>query len=58
MNGGISYIPLYWEWLENVLSRCKELLKAANLYEVVFASLFTYDCNEHLVKHFVNVGVQ
>uniref|UniRef100_A0A7N2MVQ0 Aminotransferase-like plant mobile domain-containing protein n=1 Tax=Quercus lobata TaxID=97700 RepID=A0A7N2MVQ0_QUELO len=52
MNGGISYIPLYWEWLEDILSRCKETLKAANLYEAVFASLFTYDFNEHLVKSF------
>ena len=52
MNGGISYIPLYWEWLEDILSRCKELLKAANLYEAVFASLFTYDFNEYLVKAF------
>ena len=52
VNGGISYIPLYWEWLEEVLSQCKGLLKATNLYEADFASLFTYDYNEHLVKAF------
>ena len=52
MNGGIFFIPLYWEWLEDVLSRCKGLLNDANLSESVFTSLFTYDYNEHLVKAF------
>ena len=52
MNGGISFIPLYWEWLEDVLSQCKGLLNDVNHSEVVFAPLFTYDYNEHLVKAF------
>ena len=52
MNGGISFIPLYWEWLEHVLSQCKGLLNDANHSEAIFAPLFTYDYNEHLVKAF------
>ena len=52
MNGGISFIPLYWEWLEDVLSQCKGLLNDVNHSEAVFAPLFTYDYNEHLVKAF------
>uniref|UniRef100_A0A7N2RBY1 Aminotransferase-like plant mobile domain-containing protein n=2 Tax=Quercus lobata TaxID=97700 RepID=A0A7N2RBY1_QUELO len=26
VNGGFSYFSLYWDWLEDVLSRCKHLL--------------------------------
>ena len=50
VNGGFSYFPLYWEWLEDVLGWCKRLLDATHLYSAVFASLFTYDYDENLMK--------
>ena len=52
MNGGFSYIPLYWEWLEDVLGWCKCLLDATHLNSLVFASLFTYSYDEKLMKAF------
>ena len=30
-NRGFSYFSLYWDWLEDVLSRCKHLLDATHL---------------------------
>nr|POF00329.1 hypothetical protein CFP56_33962 [Quercus suber] len=47
-----SYFSLYWDWLEDALGRCKHLLDATHLYNAVFASLFTYDYNENLMKAF------
>ena len=35
-----------------MLCWCKELLRASQLYDVVFASLFTYDFDENLLKAF------
>ena len=52
MNGRISFIPLYWEWLEDVLIRCNGLLNDANLSEAVLASLFMYDYKEYLMEAF------
>ena len=52
VNGGFSYIPLYWEWLEDILGWCKCLLDVTHLYSVVFASLFTYNYDEKLMKAF------
>ena len=52
VNGGFSYFSLYWDWLEDVLSRCKHLLDVTHLYSAVFASLFTYDYDENLMKAF------
>lgn len=47
MNWEISYNPYYRKWLKDVLSRCKPLLIASQLYNVVFASLFTYDYDDN-----------
>ena len=52
VNRGFSYFSLYWDWLEDVLGRCKHLLDVTHLYSVVFASLFTYDYDENLMKAF------
>ena len=41
--GEFSYLPKYWEWLEDILSCNTKVLSNANLYEPLLASLFTYD---------------
>ena len=52
VNGGFSYFSLYWDWLEDALGRCRHLLDATHIYGAVFASLFTYDYDENLMKAF------
>ena len=51
-NGGFSYFSRYWDWLEDELGQCKHLPDATHLYSAIFASLFTYDYNENLMKAF------
>ncbi|KAL0278079.1 UNVERIFIED_CONTAM: hypothetical protein Sradi_7297700 [Sesamum radiatum] len=41
--GEFRYTKGYWEWTEDVLSRCGERLRHLKIYDVVYASLFTYD---------------
>ncbi|KAF7152593.1 hypothetical protein RHSIM_Rhsim01G0078000 [Rhododendron simsii] len=50
--GEISFIDGYWEWLEDVLARNKDMLTSAKIYDVVFASLFTYVRNTNLIRSF------
>ncbi|KAK6145923.1 hypothetical protein DH2020_019792 [Rehmannia glutinosa] len=50
--GEFHYVKGYWEWTEDILSRCKNKLQAARIYDSVYASLFTYDCNSNIVKAF------
>ena len=47
--GEFSYIPKYWEWLEDMLSqnKKKKILIDAKIYGALYASLFTYDRNVH-----------
>ena len=51
--GEFSYLPKYWEWLEDILSRNTKVLSDANLYEPLLASLFTYDWNTHVLQTFL-----
>ncbi|KAK4397402.1 hypothetical protein Sango_1576800 [Sesamum angolense] len=46
------YTKGYWEWTEDVLSRCGDRLRHLKIYDVVYASLFTYDHNSDIVKAF------
>ena len=52
INGEWSYIPLYWEWLEDVLFRSRQILNKAHIYDVVSASLYTYDQNVDVMRAF------
>lgn len=52
LSGEFQYIPGYWEWTEDVLSRCKPKLDAARISDAVHASLFTYDRNVDIMKAF------
>ncbi|KAG5550487.1 hypothetical protein RHGRI_015454 [Rhododendron griersonianum] len=50
--GEISFIDGYWEWLEDVLARNKDMLTSAKIYDAVFVSLFTYVRNTNLIRSF------
>ena len=46
------FIPCYWEWLEEVLSRNKDRLMEWRLYDRLYASLFSYDISLIVFKVF------
>ncbi|KAJ8425953.1 hypothetical protein Cgig2_016233 [Carnegiea gigantea] len=48
--GEFSYMPLYWEWLEDVLTCYKDLLVANHLFDALYASLFIYDKCPNIVR--------
>ncbi|KAK4409600.1 hypothetical protein Sango_0033000 [Sesamum angolense] len=50
--GEFRYTKGYWEWTEDVLSRCGDRLRHLKIYDAVYASLFTYDHNSDIVKAF------
>ena len=51
--GEFSYLPKYWKWLEDILSRNTKVLSDANLYKPLLASLFMYDRNPHVLQAFL-----
>ncbi|KAL0368331.1 UNVERIFIED_CONTAM: hypothetical protein Scaly_1052000 [Sesamum calycinum] len=50
--GEFHYTKGYWEWTEDVLSQYEDKLHLINVYDVVYASLFTYDYNSDIIKAF------
>ncbi|KAH6811427.1 hypothetical protein C2S51_025189 [Perilla frutescens var. frutescens] len=50
--GEFHHFDGYWEWTEDVLSRCSDKLHGAGIFDPVYASLFTYDQNTEVVKAF------
>ncbi|KAK6147727.1 hypothetical protein DH2020_018639 [Rehmannia glutinosa] len=46
--GEFHYIKGYWEWTEDILSRCKNSLQKV----FVYASLFTYDNSSNIMRAF------
>ncbi|GAA0178212.1 hypothetical protein LIER_29808 [Lithospermum erythrorhizon] len=50
--GTFGYTPGYWEWAEDVLSRCSYILSAAHLEKAVQAPLYVYDCSDAMAKDF------
>ncbi|KAL0457627.1 UNVERIFIED_CONTAM: hypothetical protein Slati_0389900 [Sesamum latifolium] len=50
--GDFHYTNEYWEWTEDVLSRCERRLRLISAYDAVYASLFTYDHNSDIIKAF------
>ncbi|KAH0781636.1 hypothetical protein KY290_001234 [Solanum tuberosum] len=42
----IRYTSGYWEWVEDVLARCKETLDNIKTYDAIFTSMFRYDHNK------------
>jgi len=49
LHGEFSYKPLYWEWLEDILIRCKDKLTTLHLFDALYASLFLYDRCSNLI---------
>ncbi|KAM3338866.1 hypothetical protein P3S68_030952 [Capsicum galapagoense] len=52
LSGEFHYIPGYWEWAKDVLSRSCQTLKDAKIYYAVYGSLFTYDHNTNILQVF------
>ncbi|MCE2055593.1 hypothetical protein HAX54_042935 [Datura stramonium] len=50
--GEYCHIPGYWEWAKDTLARSQEALIAADIYDAVYASLFTYDRNSDELQAF------
>ncbi|XP_057810972.1 uncharacterized protein LOC131025283 [Salvia miltiorrhiza] len=50
--GEFHFFEGYWEWTEDILSRCGNELRVVGIYDAVYASLFTYDCQPEMVKAF------
>ncbi|GAA0168595.1 hypothetical protein LIER_40600 [Lithospermum erythrorhizon] len=50
--GNFDYIAGYWEWAEDVLSRCGDMLSNTSLTGAVQASLCVYDCSDKFLKAF------
>lgn len=50
--GDFGYIPLFWEWTEHVLSCFEARLRRCALYEAVYASLYSYSRDVHVVRAF------
>ncbi|KAG5606521.1 hypothetical protein H5410_028013 [Solanum commersonii] len=48
--GEVRYTSCYWEWVEDVLAPCNETLDNIKTYNVIFASMFTYDHNENMIN--------
>lgn len=52
LQGDFRYTVGYWEWAEDVLTRCKATLGKARIFDAVYASLYTYDRNSDIVRAF------
>uniref|UniRef100_A0A803LJ36 Uncharacterized protein n=1 Tax=Chenopodium quinoa TaxID=63459 RepID=A0A803LJ36_CHEQI len=50
MYGESCFILSYREWTEDVLCRSRENLKSASIYNAVYASLYSYDKNPHILR--------
>ncbi|KAK4707006.1 hypothetical protein R3W88_033445 [Solanum pinnatisectum] len=48
----VHYMSGYWEWVEDVLSYCKETLDNIKTYDVIITSMFIYDHNESIFYTF------
>ncbi|XP_075092440.1 uncharacterized protein LOC142172671 [Nicotiana tabacum] len=52
IEGEYHHIPGYWEWAEDVLGGSQQTLSTTKIYDVVYASLFTYDRNSNILQAF------
>uniref|UniRef100_M1DU21 Aminotransferase-like plant mobile domain-containing protein n=1 Tax=Solanum tuberosum TaxID=4113 RepID=M1DU21_SOLTU len=52
IEGEYRHIPGYWEWTENILGSSQEVFGTAQIYDVIYASLFTYDRNSDILQAF------
>ncbi|XP_056684069.1 uncharacterized protein [Spinacia oleracea] len=47
-----TYIPLYWEWLEDVLHHSRRTLASTHILDAVYASMYIYKCNSPVMQAF------
>ncbi|KAL2931549.1 Hexon-interlacing protein [Bienertia sinuspersici] len=47
-----SHIPLYWEWTEDIIRRCKHTFTSIDLLDAVYTSMFLYKCNSPMMQRF------
>ncbi|KAH0647980.1 hypothetical protein KY285_033228 [Solanum tuberosum] len=52
VEGEYRHIQGYWEWTKDILGRSQEVLGTAQIYDAVYASLFTYDRNSNILQAF------
>ncbi|TYJ95665.1 hypothetical protein E5676_scaffold104G00970 [Cucumis melo var. makuwa] len=52
VHGEFYYLSHHWEWLELAVARNMTILKRARLFDVVMASMYTYDRNSDIVRAF------
>nr|GLL37515.1 zinc finger BED domain-containing protein RICESLEEPER 2-like [Ipomoea trifida] len=52
-DGEFSFTKCYWEWAEDILNHFGKVLKKWSIYDAVYASLFTYDCNTSIIQAFL-----
>ncbi|PHU19372.1 ABC transporter G family member 11 [Capsicum chinense] len=52
VTGEYRHTQRYWEWAEDILAGSAQTLKAAKIYNIVYASLFTYDRNSNILQAF------
>ena len=50
--GESSFILKYWEWVEHILSCFESQLRTCRLFDAVYASLYTYDRDPHVIRAF------
>jgi len=50
--GELIYIPPYWEWTEWVLASFDQCLRDCSLYYAVYASLYSYSRDAHVLFAF------
>ncbi|KAL2942840.1 Tropomyosin [Bienertia sinuspersici] len=50
--GDFFFIPGYWEWTEDVLSRYGDILELCSVRDAVYASLYSYDRDTNILRAF------
>ncbi|KAH0688041.1 hypothetical protein KY284_018594 [Solanum tuberosum] len=53
--GNVCYTPGYWEWVEDVLPRHKDILELIKVYDAVYTSLSTYDYDDNVLHAFCDL---
>ncbi|KAL2943460.1 Tropomyosin-1 [Bienertia sinuspersici] len=50
--GDFFFIPGYWEWTEDVLSRYGDILELCSVRDAVYASFYSYDRDTNILRAF------
>ncbi|KAL2924127.1 Serine/threonine-protein phosphatase 7 long form-like protein [Bienertia sinuspersici] len=50
--GDSFFIPVYWQWTEDVLSRYGDIPELCSVHDAVYASLYSYDRDTNILRAF------